>query len=52
MRGKKYDTETKERALAALAVSNNIDELSRELKIPVSYTHLDGERMALPGLAD
>ena len=34
MRGKKYDTETKERALAALAVSNNIDELSRELKIP------------------
>lgn len=36
MRGKKYDTETKERALAALAVSNNIDELSRELKIPAN----------------
>lgn len=34
MRGKKYDTETKERALAALAVSNNIDELSREMGIP------------------
>ena len=34
MRGKKYDTETKERALAALAVSNNIDELSREMRIP------------------
>ena len=34
VRGKKYDTETKERALAALAVSNNIDELSREMGIP------------------
>lgn len=34
MRGKNYDRKTKERALAALAVSNNIEELSRKLKIP------------------
>lgn len=36
MRGKQYSLEVKERALAALAVSNNIDALSREMGIPAS----------------
>jgi len=36
MRGRQYDTLTKEKALAAIATSNNLTEVSRELNIPVS----------------
>lgn len=36
MRGRQYDTLTKEKALAAIATSNSLMEVSRELNIPVS----------------
>jgi DNA-binding HxlR family transcriptional regulator len=35
-RGKKYNDEAKEKALAMLATNNNMAELSKELNIPVS----------------
>ena len=36
MQGKKYDAETKEKALAMLAVSTSIQEVSDKLHIPFS----------------
>ena len=36
MRGQKYDTMTKEKALAMMATNNNLTEVSRQLNIPVS----------------
>ena len=38
-RGKKYDAATKEKALAFMAASNNLEETSRQLNIPVTTLH-------------
>ena len=36
MRGQKYDTLTKEKAMAMIATNNNLREVSRQLNIPLS----------------
>lgn len=38
-RGKKYDLANKEKALALMAASNNLEETSRQLNIPVTTLH-------------
>ena len=38
-RGKKHDLATKEKALAFMAASNNLEETSRQLNIPVTTLH-------------
>lgn len=38
-RGKKYDLASKEKALAFMAASNNLEETSRQLNIPVTTLH-------------
>ena len=38
-RGKKYDLATKEKALALMAASNNLEETARQLNIPVTTLH-------------
>ena len=38
-RGKKHDLATKEKALAYMAASNNLEETSRQLNLPVTTLH-------------